>query len=98
MIASLWLALKASRGAKVAVTLLLIVAAILALYVWAMSQHNEAIEDAAQQGREDQQREDVLETLNRTMEANNAAEAVRTDPAARRDGCLRHSRTPENCR
>jgi hypothetical protein len=36
-------------------------------------------------------------TLNQTLEAKNAEEAVRRDPAVRDAACLRHSRTPANC-
>jgi len=57
-----------------------------------------AVAQAREAGAAQIREEAAGETLNRTMEAHNAAEVVRTDPVARRDGCLRHSRTPENCR
>jgi len=56
-----------------------------------------AVEQARDAGASQVREDAAIETLNRTMEAKNAEEAVRTDPAARRAGCLRHSRTPENC-
>jgi len=56
-----------------------------------------AVTQARNAGAAQVREESAIETLNRTMEAHNAAEAVRTDPAARRASCLRHSRIPENC-
>lgn len=57
-----------------------------------------AVEQARDAGASQVREEAASETLNRTMEAINAEEAIRRDPDARRAGCLRHSRTPENCR
>ena len=45
-ITSLWTALVASRGAKIALAILILIVAGLALYVWAMSQHDNALDDA----------------------------------------------------
>lgn len=48
-------------------------------------------------GASSQRESDLRETINRTERANEAAAKIERDPVARRDGCLRHSRTPENC-
>jgi hypothetical protein len=39
----------------------------------------------------------ATEGLKNVQTGNEAAEAVRRDDSVRRAGCLRHSRTPENC-
>ncbi len=44
-----------------------------------------------------QRESDLRETLDRVKEANDAERKITADPDARRAGCLRHSRTPENC-
>lgn len=97
-IAGIFTALTASRGAKIALAVLILIAAGLALYIWAMSQHDNALDDAVQQGREAQQRDDALETLNTVKEASDARSAV-NDPGsrARYDECLRSARNPANC-
>lgn len=56
-----------------------------------------AVTQGVETGRATQQADDLHETVNRTEKANAAAQEVRTDPVAKRDGCLRHSRTPANC-
>lgn len=95
---ALWTALTASRGAKIALAVLILIVAALALYVWAMSHHDETVETAVQQGREAQQRDDALETLNTVKEANDARSAVNdAGSRARYDECLRSARNPANC-
>ena len=93
----LWSAFRASRAAQIALAILVLIVAGLALYLWAITQHSQTVETAVQQGREAQRRDDATEVLNRTLEAINAEEAVRHNPAVRNAACLRHSRTPENC-
>lgn len=44
-----------------------------------------------------QREADLTETIDRVERANEAEVRIEGDPAARRAGCLRHSRTPENC-
>lgn len=51
-----------------------------------------------ERGKAEQREADLQETVTRVERANHAEEQVRTDAAARRASCLRHSRTPENCR
>lgn len=95
---ALWTALTASRGAKIALAVLLLIVAGLALYLWAMSHHDETVQTAVQQGREAQQRDDALETLNTVKEANDARSAVNdAGSRARYDECLRSARNPANC-
>ena len=80
------------------VALAIAVAAILGgLWLWLDSR--ERADDAANQeiGATVQREGDLRETITRTEKANEAAAKVERDPVARRDGCLRHSRTPENC-
>lgn len=92
-----WSFIKGSRAAQLVLGTLLLAAVGAGIYLWAITQQRQVVREATDAGRSIQQRDDLQETLNRTLEANNAAEAVRTDPVARHDGCLRHSRTPENC-
>src|SRR5690606_18978573 len=79
-------------------TIILGVAAILGcLRLWI-----DACEEADDQRNQEigatvQREGDLRETITRTEQANEAAAKVERDPVARRDGCLRHSRTPENC-
>jgi len=56
-----------------------------------------AVTQAHDAGAAQERADTATTTLNRTLEAINAAEAVRRDPAVRNAGCVRHSRTPENC-
>lgn len=56
-----------------------------------------AVEQARDAGASEVREQAATTTLNRTLEAINAEEAVRHDPAVRDAACLRHSRTPENC-
>lgn len=79
-------------------TLILGAAALLgALWLW-IDAREEADDQRNQEIGATVQREgDLRETITRTEKANEAAAKVERDPVARRDGCLRHSRTPENC-
>src|SRR5690606_17750034 len=79
-------------------TVILGVAALLgALWLW-IDAREEADDQRNQEIGATVQREgDLRETITRTEKANEAAAKVERDPVARRDGCLRHSRTPENC-
>lgn len=90
-------AFRASKGAQWVVFGALALIAILGFYVWAVSQNRRAVEEGFQAGQQQERAEAQSETLNSVRKANDAAEAVRNDPVVRRDGCLRHSRTPENC-
>jgi len=56
-----------------------------------------AVDQARDAGASEVREQAATETLNRTLEAINAEEAVRHNPAVRNAACLRHSRTPENC-
>ena len=58
---------------------------------------DDTVEVSKEAGASGQREADLSETLNRTEKANEAAAEVERDDNARRAGCLRHSRTPENC-
>lgn len=90
-------AFKASKNAQIVAGIALVIVLGLGLYIWIVTNHQSDLQDAADQARNQVQAEATQETLNRTVEAQDAAEKVRTDPVARRNGCLRHSRTPANC-
>jgi len=73
---------------------LALIALVVAGFNWWLDgrdSHNQTI------GATGQREGDLRATIERTEKANEAAAKVLRDPVARRDGCLRHSRTPENC-
>lgn len=71
---------------------------VIALLIFAISRFIDNAFDAAEQAGAAKVRAETLETtITRTEEANNAEDTIRNDPAAARDNCVRHSRTPENC-
>ena len=88
---------KGSRAGQLALAVLLLAAIAAGLYLWAIQAQRQVIDDATASGRAIQQRDDLHETLNRTLEAINAEEAVRHNPAVRNAACLRHARNPEDC-
>lgn len=59
--------------------------------------HDSAVTQARDAGGAQVREQAAAETLNRTLEAINAEETVRRDPAARDALCLRYSRTPNHC-
>ncbi|HEX7820417.1 MAG TPA: hypothetical protein VF503_24345 [Sphingobium sp.] len=80
-----------------ALVAVLLVGAVLILVRCSGRAQDNAVTQARDAGASQVRERAASETLSRTLEANNAAEAVRRDPVARRDGCVRHSRTPQNC-
>ncbi len=56
-----------------------------------------AVKEAREEGASAQREANLTETVTRIQEAKNAEAKLDTDPDARRAGCMRHSRTPENC-
>ena len=77
---------------------LLIAVAALGLIIWRINAAEKADDRANQEiGAAVQREGDLRETVTRVETPNEAAANVERDPVARRDGCLRHSRTPENC-
>lgn len=72
-------------------------AALIGGYLWLRAREN--ADDRANQeiGAELERANDIAETLDRTEKADAAEENLDRDPDARRAGCVRHSRTPENC-
>lgn len=92
-----WL-LSLSPAVRWAIGGVLAVIVLAALYLW-LGAREEADDRANQEvGAAVQREADLQETVTRVERANHAEEQVRTDDAARRASCLRHSRTPENCR
>ncbi len=91
-----WLGAKA-LGLHRWIWLLALLAAIAGGILWL--QAREEADDKANQeiGAKVQREGDLRKTIERAETANEAAENIKRDPDARRDGCLRHSRTPENC-
>ena len=91
-----WLGAKA-LGLHRWIWLLALLAAIAGGILWL--QAREEADDKGNQeiGAKVQREGDLRKTIERAETANEAAENIKRDPDARRDGCLRHSRTPENC-
>lgn len=77
-------------------TALAVVALLGGLWLW-LSAREEADDKANQDiGGAVQREADRTETIKRIERANDAEDKL-SNPDARRDGCLRHSRTPANC-
>lgn len=91
-----WLGAK-TLGLQRWIWVLALLAAIAGGILWL--QAREEADDKANQeiGAKVQREGDLRKTIERAETANEAAENIKRDPDARRDGCLRHSRTPENC-
>jgi hypothetical protein len=90
---SLWLWLKTSRGAQLA--LLAASLGLVSIMVDRCAKRTMTV--ATEAGKQAQRADSLQETIRQTERANNAAETIRRDVAARRVDCLRDSRTPENC-
>ena len=56
-----------------------------------------AVDQARDADASEVREEAATETLNRTLEAINAEDAVRHTPAVRDAQCLRHARNPDDC-
>lgn len=85
------------RWAKVAGTAVLAAAILMGLWLW-IGSREEADDKANQQiGAAIQREGDLTETIKQVEKANEAEARIERDPDARHAGCLRHSRTPENC-
>ena len=93
----LWAAFKAAGSFKKAMIVLAIIGAIFAVIKIGghlIDGNNEAQRDL---GAAKTTNDNLTTTIERTEKANEAAETIERDPDARRAGCLRHSRTPQNC-
>lgn len=92
-----WLGTKALFGLSRGIWLVAVIGALIAL--WLATVVLENADDNANQkiGQTIEREKNLTETLNRVEKANEAEATIDHDPDARRDGCLRHSRTPENC-
>lgn len=79
----------------------LVAAALIALVLLLVRCSDRAQDNAVTQahdaGMAQERADTAAETLNRTVEAVHAEEAIRRNPDVRDASCLRHSRTPENC-
>lgn len=60
---------------------------------WLKGQRMEAATEAVKIERQEQ----AGAVIERVERANNASEAIRRDPDARRDQCLQHARNPDDC-
>jgi hypothetical protein len=98
MILSLWAAFRAlPRGWHYLMLGLAILAALAGAWFW-LAAREEADDRRNQEvGAQIEQAGAMAETLDRIERADDAETKLDTDPDARRDGCLRHSRTPANC-
>lgn len=81
------------RLAFVAVVALILVAGFFAV----RSLYNDGLDRVEEKGAATAAAKAATEGLHNVQTGNEAAEAVRRDDNVRRAGCLRHSRTPENC-
>jgi hypothetical protein len=76
-----------------AIAILLLIACVAIANHWTDSAFNKAEEKGASDARADS----AEEGLKHVEEGNKAAEGVARDAGLRKSGCVRHSRTPENC-
>lgn len=76
-----------------AVVALILVAGFFAV----RSLYNDGLDRVEEKGAATAAAKAATEGLHNVQTGNEAAEAVRRDDNVRRAGCLRHSRTPENC-
>lgn len=81
------------RLAFTAVVALILVAGFFAV----RSLYNDGLDRVEEKGAATAAAKAATEGLHNVQTGNEAAEAVRRDDNVRRAGCLRHSRTPENC-
>lgn len=73
------------------------IAAAIALCAAAYIAYDRTIDRAEKRGATEQRDADATVTFDRVGRANEAEEQFKRNPDVRRTGCLRHSRTPENC-
>jgi membrane protein implicated in regulation of membrane protease activity len=92
-----WL-LKLSPALRWAIATVLAIIVLAAIYHW-LGAREEADDTANQSiGAAVQREQNHAATIEQVRKANDAEQELRSDDAARRASCLRHSRTPENCR
>jgi membrane protein implicated in regulation of membrane protease activity len=101
LLAPLFLRLGVSQRVSKALAILTVILGVAALLgaLWLWIDAREKADDQRNQeiGATVQREGALTKTVERVEKANEAAAKVERDPVARRDGCLRHSRTPENC-
>lgn len=92
-----WLTAKGLFGLKKGFWLLGIL--VLLAVLWLVLGAVENADDNANQkiGQTIEREKNLTETIKSVEKANEAEAKISSSPDARRDGCLRHSRTPENC-
>lgn len=64
---------------------------------WATSAQDRAVTQARDAGSATQRAEQIEQSIHTIGRAKNAVEEIKRSPDAARAGCLRYSRTPENC-
>lgn len=77
---------------------LTVIALLAGLIWWATRAQDKAIEQSRDAGAAIQRAEDLHQSIETIERAKDAQEAIRIDNAAAHAGCLRYSRTPENCK
>jgi len=97
MISGIITALRTSSAARIALALILLAGVLWALLHWVDRAQDMAVAQAEKTGAATQQATDQAAVINQVEKAKDAQEAIRVDTAAARAGCLRYSRTPENC-
>lgn len=85
-----------SMGRKIGVGVLAI-AALIGLVLLGQHWIDTAFDRAEEKGASDVRAQSAEEGLKHVEDANKAAADVAADPVKRNAGCVRHSRTPENC-
>jgi hypothetical protein len=78
------------------------VLALLAAWAWHNGQVSEAATEGAEKGAQAQRETDLVETIQRTEQANETREVIRSEVRAGAGGalhaqCLRTARSPANC-
>jgi Tfp pilus assembly major pilin PilA len=71
--------------------------AVIAIVIIVRGVAGDAMDRVEEKGAATAAAQAATKGLNNVETGNRAAEKVRTNDDARRAGCLRHSRTPENC-
>jgi len=88
---------RGSTAAQIGLACLAVALIGWSLIRWVDRAQDHAVTQAVQAGRSEQLADDQVEVLNKVEKAKDAQEAIRRDDSAARAGCMRYSRTPENC-
>lgn len=79
------------------------VLALLAVWAWHKGQVSDAASEGVQKGAQQQRESDLIETIERTEQANEARQVIQGEVRSGAGGnlydqCLRTARTPANCK